>query len=141
MSQEPRTAATPIYPLLLLLALLLLPFDIALRRVIITRSDLQRLRAFLRGEQPEAISSERMTALISARERVRERTLAGDSDGETIATLRSRREAARQQSAAQPPQATAERPPAPPAATRPPKTEDTVSSLLKRKKSDQSSDT
>lgn len=139
MSQEPRTAAAPVYPLLLLLALLLLPVDIALRRIIITRSDLQRLRDFLRGEQTEAISSERMTTLISARERVRERTLAGEADHETIAALRSKRESARQQaSAQQPAPLTPERPPAPPAATRPAATESTVSSLLKRKKGDSS---
>ena len=36
---------TPLAPLLLLIALLLLPFDVAVRRLLVTRSDLARLRA------------------------------------------------------------------------------------------------
>ena len=48
-----RQAATAIWQNLILLALILLPIDIAIRRLIITRSDLQRLRAHLTGRRSE----------------------------------------------------------------------------------------
>jgi uncharacterized membrane protein len=69
--RTPRMAIVSLAPWLLLLAALLLPLDIALRRVIITRSDLQRLRGWLRPARAAA-TSERMASLISAKQRTRE---------------------------------------------------------------------
>ena len=70
-------AATDIWERLVLLALLLLPLDIAVRRLIITGSDLQRLRAFVAGGQHDS-RSQRMQALFSARGRSRAETRYGD---------------------------------------------------------------
>lgn len=72
-----RQAATDIWERLVLLALLLLSFDIALRRLIITRSDLQRLRAFLTGRGLDQTRTEQMQALFSARGRGRAATQYG----------------------------------------------------------------
>ena len=73
-----RHAATDIWQSLILLALLLLPLDIAVRRLIITRSDLIRLRAFLRGRGGDQTRSQQMQALFSARGRSRQTTGYGD---------------------------------------------------------------
>ena len=73
-----RQAATDIWESLALLALLLLPFDIAVRRLIITRSDLQRLRAALFGGGRDEARSRQMQALFSARGRGRSATQYGD---------------------------------------------------------------
>lgn len=73
-----RQAATDIWERLLLLALLLLPLDIALRRLIITRGDLRRLRAFLIGRGQEQSRTRQMQALFSARGRGRAVTQYGD---------------------------------------------------------------
>lgn len=73
-----RQAATDIWASLALLAIILLPFDIAVRRLIITRSDLQRLRAYLFGEGRDAARSRQMQALFSARGRGRRATQFGD---------------------------------------------------------------
>ncbi|MCC7209716.1 MAG: VWA domain-containing protein [Anaerolineae bacterium] len=68
-------ASTALWPYLLLLAVLLLPVDIAVRRVIITRSDLARLRAWLRHKlglrDPELqpATSTRIAALKDAKQR------------------------------------------------------------------------
>ncbi len=75
---EAESAATDIWERLILLALLLLPFDIAVRRLIITRSDLQRLRAYLSGRSLDDARSQRMQALFSARGRSRATTRYGD---------------------------------------------------------------
>ena len=72
-------AATEIWERLILLALLLLPLDIAVRRLIITRSDLQRLRAYLSGSGAHDSRSQRMQALFSARGRSRTTTRYGDA--------------------------------------------------------------
>ena len=69
-----RSAWTPAWPWLLLAALLLLPFDIAIRRVVVTRSDLARLRAWLfpaaaSAAQPAA----RISTLMDAKARGRQR--------------------------------------------------------------------
>ena len=71
-------AATDIWERLILLALLLLPLDIAVRRLIITRSDLQRLRDYLAGRGRDEGRSQRMQALFSARGRSRTTTRYGD---------------------------------------------------------------
>jgi hypothetical protein len=70
-------ASTSLWPWLLLVALLLLPVDIAVRRVIVTRSDLRKLRAWAehklgldarRAARSQA-AVKRMTQLMSAKER------------------------------------------------------------------------
>lgn len=70
-----RSAQTPLWPYLLLAAMLLLPFDVAVRRLIITRSDWARLRAYLFTRrvviQP---SQERITSLMDAKRRARVQT-------------------------------------------------------------------
>ena len=71
-------AATDIWQRLILLALLLLPLDIAVRRLIITRSDLLRLRAWLMGAGADEARSQRMQALFQARGRSRTTTRYGD---------------------------------------------------------------
>ena len=68
-----RAAASPIWSSLLLLALLLLPLDIAVRRLVVTRGDLARLRAALVRTKVAEASSERLTTLRAARERGRQR--------------------------------------------------------------------
>lgn len=73
-----RQAATDIWERLVLLALLLLPLDIAIRRLIITRSDLLRLRAYLFGGGRNEARTQQMQALFSARGRGRAVTGYGD---------------------------------------------------------------
>lgn len=69
-----QAAALPLAPWFVLLALLLLPFDVAVRRLLITRSDIQRLRAAFGGQTsgPQA-TDERLSQLKGARERARQR--------------------------------------------------------------------
>jgi len=65
----------PIAPILLLVVLALLPFDIAVRRLIITMSDIRRLVAFVRRTKPlSEEQQERMATLRSARDRARTTT-------------------------------------------------------------------
>ena len=67
-----RQAATGVWQNLVLLALVLLPFDIAIRRLIITRSDLDRLRSHLTGRQSDTqLRSERVQTLLNVRSRSR----------------------------------------------------------------------
>lgn len=74
-----RQAAVSIWQNLVLLALLLLPLDIAVRRLIITRGDLARLRARLTGRQSEDQQrSQRVQALLNARSRSRDSTDYGE---------------------------------------------------------------
>lgn len=92
-----RSASAPIWPYLLLAALILLPFDIAVRRLIITMSDLQRLRMALFGRVPALAAgpSERLSELMSAKERGRQRAEeSAASPGSTAAALRANREKA-----------------------------------------------
>ncbi len=72
-------ASRPIAAWLLLLAALLLPLDIAIRRLIITKQDVTRAQAWianklnLRPPAPAAVPTDaRMNALLKAKERVRE---------------------------------------------------------------------
>ena len=68
-------AATALWPYLLLLAVFLLPMDIAVRRVIITRSDVRRLRDWtrqklgLRDPVETQVTSARLAALKDAKQR------------------------------------------------------------------------
>jgi uncharacterized membrane protein len=82
----PQTAMIPLAPLLLLFALVLLPFDVAVRRLVITRSDWQRLRTAMiaRFSRPEVVQerSERVATLLDARDRARQRPDEG-STGES----------------------------------------------------------
>jgi Ca-activated chloride channel family protein len=90
-----QVASNPIWPYLLLGALALLPFDIAVRRLLITRSDLARLRAALLG-QPQAVPSttERMSSLFGAKARA-QKTLTTEvpsaAPSSTAAALRASR--------------------------------------------------
>jgi uncharacterized membrane protein len=98
-----RNAFTPLWPWLLLLALLLLPVDIAVRRLIITASDLRRLRTALFGVRRVAAPegpSERFSSLIGAKERGRQR-----AEGSTISALRANQAARRREGEATPPDA------------------------------------
>lgn len=93
-----RNATAPLWPWLLLAAMLLLPFDIAVRRLIVTRTDLQRLRSYLLPQRLVTEgSSERMSTLMSARERARRRTAGEPASAEnvTVGGLLERRERAR----------------------------------------------
>jgi len=76
-------ASQPIAPILLLIAALLLPLDIAARRLILTTQDLLRLREWLtkafvsraaNPTYPVQTTSPRMEALFNAKNRVRENT-------------------------------------------------------------------
>lgn len=88
-----RQATTPIWETLVIIALLILPFDIAIRRLIITRSDITRLRAYLAGDpNEEEERSQRLEALLTARERSRESTEYGETTAiDTIGQLRRRK--------------------------------------------------
>ncbi|MGQ0604773.1 MAG: filamin/ABP280 repeat domain-containing protein, partial [Anaerolineales bacterium] len=74
----PPSAAQPVWPWLLLAATLLLPFDIGVRRVVITRSDVRRAWArvlsffAIRAPQPMPVSQQRaeqLSTLFKAKER------------------------------------------------------------------------
>lgn len=96
-----QRASTPIWPWLLVAALLLLPFDVAVRRLIITRTDLQRARAFLfRARQVEKTASEQLSSLMEAKERGRQRTAEMSGSASTVSALKSRRERTRADSPA-----------------------------------------
>jgi Mg-chelatase subunit ChlD len=81
---EATRASRPIAPLLLLIAALLLPFDIAARRLIITKQDFVLLREWLMKTFVSRIgnptyapqTNPRMEALFKAKSRVRENTSA-----------------------------------------------------------------
>jgi uncharacterized membrane protein len=99
-----RPTTTPIWPWLTLVALLLLPFDIAVRRLIINRSDIQRLRAWIAGAAPTEQISERMATLRGAKERGRQRAEeSASSTPTTVGALRARRDQARTEGSASPP--------------------------------------
>ncbi len=88
-----RGGSTPLAPVLVLIALLLLPFDIAVRRLLITRTDMQRVFSVFRRQPSEAASSERMASLMQARERARQETLAEEArsaPANTASALRNR---------------------------------------------------
>ncbi len=103
-----RTASTPLYPWLLLAALLLLPADIAVRRLIVTRSDVARLRQWVsRGRGMAEAPTERLAGLMGAKARAQERAdqqgTVGTSVPNTASTLRARRDATRQTQGEPPP--------------------------------------
>jgi uncharacterized membrane protein len=63
----------PVWPWLVLAATLLLPFDIAVRRLVITRADLQKLAAWAgvlrRAAEPVVAGSSRVGSLLDVKER------------------------------------------------------------------------
>ncbi|NDJ62529.1 MAG: VWA domain-containing protein [Chloroflexi bacterium] len=104
-----QAALAPLWPQLLILALLLLPVDIAVRRLLVTRSDLRRLRAavFQRGGAVVDTSSERISSLMGAKARAQQTTeTPAASPTGTAAALRRRREELRSEPAAEPPRPT-----------------------------------
>lgn len=115
-------ASRPIWGWLILLATLLLPFDIAVRRLILTRQDFIRLREFMRSrlsfgkrEIAPQESSPRMDALMQAKVRARENLQTPAKDEESVSLPIE--------------------PAAPPVKESPPKPEvSTTSALLERKK-------
>lgn len=92
-----QNARTPLWPWLLLFALLLLPFDIGVRRLIITLSDLRRARMAIFGRVPAMAEgpSERLSALIGAKERGRQRAEETVTPADTISALRINRDRSR----------------------------------------------
>lgn len=70
-----QTASLPLWPYLLLIAVLLFPFDIAIRRLVVTRSDVQKLGVWVRAKLPAraapapVVQSERISQLKGAKER------------------------------------------------------------------------
>lgn len=118
-----EVSLAPIAPWLLLGALLLLPFDIAVRRLLVARSDLQRLRAALTPRAPvPAPSGERMATLMGAKARAQQLTEANTAPAPTpaaTATALRERLAQRQSEAAPQPLET-------PAVPRPPRTADAL---------------
>jgi uncharacterized membrane protein len=72
-------AAQPLAPWLLLAALVLLPFDVAVRRLIITATDIARARAWMRarfGAGPAADDEARLASLRGAKARARDQVTA-----------------------------------------------------------------
>lgn len=88
-------AATPLWPWLLLTAALLLPLDVASRRLILTRHDWVRFGEALRerlrrqpGEAVPAAQTQRMSALRQAKERTREEYKPAPGPGPVIVNPR-----------------------------------------------------
>jgi hypothetical protein len=92
-----RPATTPIWPWLLLAALLLLPVDVAVRRLIVTRRELARAWEAISGRATAVAEgpSERLTSLMGAKERGRRRAEGVAADAGVIGALRSRRDQVR----------------------------------------------
>jgi hypothetical protein len=88
-----QNARTSLWPWFLLIVLLLLPFDIGVRRLIITMSDLRRARVAIFGRVPAMAEgpSERLSSLIGAKERGRQRA----EESGTISALRMNRDKTR----------------------------------------------
>jgi uncharacterized membrane protein len=89
-----RGGSTSLAPWLVLFAMLLLPFDIGLRRLLITRADIQRVFGALRRSSTEvAVPSERMATLMQARDRARQEAAAEEirsAPANTASALRAR---------------------------------------------------
>jgi hypothetical protein len=80
------SASRPIWPWLLLLAILLLPVDIAVRRVVVTRSDGRRLWNATVGRlqpsiRPGTVQSEQVTRLFRAKKRAARASSRDPADG------------------------------------------------------------
>jgi hypothetical protein len=152
-----ENATVPLWPWLMLLALLLLPFDIAVRRLIVTQGDIARLRRWVRqaifgptlaAEGP----SQRLSTLMDAKARAQERTRAEvseaggqpASEANAVAALRSRKEQRHAQEQAAPvvtappaedkPAYIPPAPEAPPAVTAPPAEDTNIAGRLLEKR-------
>jgi Mg-chelatase subunit ChlD len=91
---DAQNASVPLWPWLLAAAMILLPFDIAVRRLLITRSDLARLRTWLASRRRTAApEDERISVLREARDRARTTR----QPSTTIGSLRSHTAERRQQ--------------------------------------------
>ncbi len=108
---DAQDAAVPLWPWLLLASAILLPFDVGVRRLLITRSDLRRLntwfqtRVLLRGRnQGHEATAERLSTLRQARDRARQTTEDAVTSNNTISALRNRRQESREQPEAAPPE-------------------------------------
>jgi len=128
-------ASQPVWPWLLLFAAILLPFDIAVRRLVITRSDLQRLARWLgltRRPVPSGVRTSRAGVLFAAKERAANRI---EGSGPGLADLE---DAAPPDPGAAPTPAVRREPPAdkrgPQPRREPASGSATVSSLLERKR-------
>lgn len=88
-----QAASSPIWMQLMTAALLLLPLDIAVRRLVVTRRDLQRAWDAVFGVASTATqeTSDRMSSLFTARERAREQIETGRSGARTVSQLRQNR--------------------------------------------------
>mgnify|MGYP002713129253 CR=1 FL=1 len=72
---ETADSSQPIWHWLVLIALLLLPFDIGVRRLLVTKSDFGRLYRWIRGgERADDGAAERISSLKEARDRARAST-------------------------------------------------------------------
>jgi hypothetical protein len=84
---DAERASRPVWPWLLLLATVLLPVDIAVRRLVITRADLAKLAALLptarRRVEAAAPRTSRVGALIGVKERARRAAIPGRGGSET----------------------------------------------------------
>jgi uncharacterized membrane protein len=92
-----QNARTPLWPWFLLFVVILLPFDIGIRRLVITLSDLRRARAAIFNRVPAMAEgpSERLSTLMGAKERGRQRAEEVGTPVETISALRMNRDKSR----------------------------------------------
>jgi uncharacterized membrane protein len=88
-----QAGATPVWPYFLLAALLLLPFDVGVRRLLVTRADLLRLRTAIFGRAVTVDINEQISSLRGAKERGRQR--AEEAGGSTVSALRTHQERTR----------------------------------------------
>ncbi|MBN1201819.1 MAG: VWA domain-containing protein [Anaerolineae bacterium] len=83
---DQEQAARPIWPIFLLLALILLPFDVAIRRLVITRRDVEKVRSTVAGwfgaEEAayEPAAAAHLERLMDAKGRARDVSRATQSD-------------------------------------------------------------
>jgi len=137
---EVQMASAPLAPWLLLIAVLLLPLDIAVRRLVITRSDIARLRAYLSRERiSDAVEEQqnRLSALRQARDRARQQTEAEEAATSTVAALKQRQSNPRPSDAETTTTAEPSKPRTPPKTTyerRKPEEGNIGARLLKRRK-------
>jgi len=97
-----QNASVPLWPWMLFLAMILLPFDIGVRRLLLTTSDITRLRKWLwisvlgRGQKHDEATATRLSSLRAARNRARDEAQAQANPASSVSALRERR-AARQE--------------------------------------------
>jgi uncharacterized membrane protein len=108
-----QDTSTPISPWFILLAMMILPFDITIRRLLITRGDIRQLLEWLfvrHRENDEEGTTERMSSLKQARDRVSHRAAKGDEEDEiaqatgTISSLLGRKQSTEAEQSIEPPQ-------------------------------------